>query len=113
MDAFRFSPELFELRSDVQAALDEAGFDWFTHYSSVDPVHDLYGIEVCGIVEPDDAQSILTLLPRNVSQLGPRRNLLQGLRPRARVQGAGLPRPAARAGAVGIGLDGPTFVGCY
>jgi hypothetical protein len=62
MDAFRFSPELFELRSDVQAALDEAGFDWFTHYSSVDPVHDLYGIEVCGIVEPDDAQSILTLL---------------------------------------------------
>jgi hypothetical protein len=62
MDVFRFRPELFELRTDVLAALDEAGFDWFTHYSAVDPVHDIYGIEVCGIVEHADAVAILTLL---------------------------------------------------
>jgi len=62
MDAFRFSPELFEIRSDVMAALDRAGYQWLSHYSSVDCLHDLYGVEVCGIHEKDDAIAIRELL---------------------------------------------------
>lgn len=67
MDAFRFAPELFEVRTDVIAMLADAGFDWLSHYSSVDPLHDLYGIEVCGIHELDDAKEIrnrlMTMFP--------------------------------------------------
>ena len=62
MDSFRFAPELFEYRNEVVAALAEAGFDWLSHYSSVDPLHDVYGIEVCGIHEKKDAIRILKLL---------------------------------------------------
>lgn len=61
-DTFRFSPELFEFRTDVISELSERGFDWLTHYSSVDPIHDCYGLEVCGIRERDDAESILNIL---------------------------------------------------
>jgi hypothetical protein len=64
MDAFRFSPELFETRIDVMQALNDAGFAWLSHYSSIDPIHDLYGIEVCGIIEQDDASQILEILCR-------------------------------------------------
>jgi hypothetical protein len=46
----------------VASALDDAGFQWLSHYSSVDPLHDLYGIEVCGIHEQDDAVAIQELL---------------------------------------------------
>lgn len=62
MDPFRFSPQLFELRTDVMAALDDAGYQWLSHYSSVDCLHDLYGIEVCGIHEEEDAVAIRKLL---------------------------------------------------
>ena len=64
MDAFRFAPELFDCRNDVIAALSDAGFDWLSHYSSVDPMHDVYGIEVCGIIEREDAIQIQRLLIR-------------------------------------------------
>ena len=64
MDSFRFAPELFEVRNDVMERLSEEGFDWLSHYSSVDPIHDEYGIEVCGIREQDDAVAILDLLTR-------------------------------------------------
>lgn len=62
MDAFRFCPELFEVRTEVLEALGGAGFQWLSHYSSVDPLHDVFGIEVCGILEEDDALAIRTLL---------------------------------------------------
>ncbi len=62
MDAFRFSPELFEVRNAVVAELRERGFEWLTHYSAVDMMHDVYGIEVCGIHEEEDASSILEIL---------------------------------------------------
>jgi hypothetical protein len=62
MDAFRFCPELFELRTDVIAALNDAGYQWLSHFSSVDPLHDVYGIEVCGIADHDDAVAIRALL---------------------------------------------------
>jgi len=42
--------------------LSEEGFDWLSHYASVDPIHDDYGIEVCGILQRGDAVMILELL---------------------------------------------------
>lgn len=64
MHAFRFAPELFEVRTAVMERLSEEGFDWLSHYSAVDPIHDEYGIEVCGIHTEEDAVSILKLLQR-------------------------------------------------
>lgn len=64
LNPFRFSPELFEYRNEVLASLSEAGYEWLSHFSSVDPLHDLYGIEVCGIHEQRDAEDILVLLMR-------------------------------------------------
>jgi anti-sigma B factor antagonist len=61
-DGFRFAPELFEVRTDVIAELSNRGFDWLSHYSSVDPMHDVYGIEVCGIHRQEDASAILSIL---------------------------------------------------
>lgn len=62
MDAFRFSPELFEVRTDVLATLHDAGYEWLSHFSAVDPLHDLYGIEVCGILDEEDAGAIQAIL---------------------------------------------------
>ena len=62
MDAFRFAPELFEVRTTVMERLSDEGFDWLSHYSSVDPDHEDYGIEVCGIHHQEDAVAILKLL---------------------------------------------------
>ena len=61
-DGFRFAPELFETRTDVIAELSDRGFDWLSHFSSVDPIHDCYGVEVCGIHDRDDAVAILDIL---------------------------------------------------
>jgi hypothetical protein len=57
-DPFRFAPELFEYWGLVIEDLDRAGFSWFSHYSSVDLLHDRYGLEVCGIRGQADAVSI-------------------------------------------------------
>lgn len=62
MDAFRFAPELFEVRSDVMAALGDRGYEWLSHYRAVDPVHDAFGIEVCGINDLGDATQILAIV---------------------------------------------------
>ncbi len=48
--------------ADVQSALSDAGFEWLSHYGSVDPLHDTYGIKVCGIHDEEDALSIRSLL---------------------------------------------------
>jgi hypothetical protein len=61
-DVFRFAPELFETRTDVIAKLADRGFEWLSHYSSVDPIHDCYDIEVCGIHDEGDAVAILDML---------------------------------------------------
>ena len=63
-DEFRFSPELFEHRANVIEELETQGFSWFSHYSSVDCLHDVHGIEVCGIHEREDATSIREILRR-------------------------------------------------
>ena len=64
MDMFRFCPELLEVRARVVAVLNDAGYQWLSHYSSVDPVHDVYGVEVCGIFDEDDAKAIHRLLQK-------------------------------------------------
>lgn len=61
-DVFRFSPDLFEYRNNIITQLHEQGFDWLTHYSSVDPMQDVYGMEVCGIHDEDNARNILEVL---------------------------------------------------
>ena len=62
MDAFRFSPDLFRHRAEVMEELERSDFQWLSHYSSVDCLHDLYGIEVCGIHDKDDAVAIREIL---------------------------------------------------
>ncbi len=62
MKAFRFEPELFVYRPDVVNALGEAGFEWLVDFTAVDVLHDLFGLEVCGIAKEADAQRIEKLL---------------------------------------------------
>jgi len=64
MDSFRFSPELFEVRTDVISLLADNDFLWLSDFGSVDTMHDVYGIEVCGIHHESDAREILQLLCR-------------------------------------------------
>ena len=61
---FQFHPELFEDRTRVMEELSAAGYEWLSHYSSVDVIHDRHGLEVCGIHAEDDARAIHTLLRR-------------------------------------------------
>jgi hypothetical protein len=62
MDQFAFYPELFEQRTVALEALAGRGFDWFTHFTSVDLMHDLFGLEVCGIRVESDAVIMLEVL---------------------------------------------------
>jgi hypothetical protein len=62
MSQFRFCPELFEARNDVLSALADEGLSWLSHFSSVDPLHETYGLEVCGIHDRDDAIAIQRIL---------------------------------------------------
>jgi hypothetical protein len=63
-DELRFAPELFELRANVIEHLAEQELFWFSHYSSVDCLHDIYGLEVCGIHERENAVKILRTLAK-------------------------------------------------
>ncbi|HWI56606.1 MAG TPA: hypothetical protein VNZ22_05230, partial [Bacillota bacterium] len=47
--AFAFHPELFEHRDQATELLEGAGLSWFSDYSSIDLLHEEYGLEVCGI----------------------------------------------------------------
>jgi hypothetical protein len=62
MKPFEFHAELFEHRSAVLETLSENGFAWLSHFGSIDLLHDLYGLEVCGIREDADARTIERLL---------------------------------------------------
>ena len=62
MEPLEFHPELFELRNTVLEALAEHGFAWLSDFGSVDLVHDVYGLEVCGIRDETDARRIAELL---------------------------------------------------
>jgi hypothetical protein len=61
---FSFHPELFDDRTKAMEALAAAGFDWFVHYSAIDLIHDQYGLEVCGIPDEKDAETIQKIMRR-------------------------------------------------
>jgi hypothetical protein len=56
--SFSFFPELFEHRSTASDVLADSGIDWMTSYSSIDPLHEEYGLEVCGIQQKADLEAI-------------------------------------------------------
>ncbi len=62
MKPFAFHPELFELRNQVLEQLAASGFAWLSDFSSVDLLHDVHGLEVCGIRHESDAKAIRQLL---------------------------------------------------
>ena len=64
MNGFRFEPGLFNHRAEAIAALAEAGYEWLTDFSTVDLLHDEFGLEVCGIAKKEDALSISRILQR-------------------------------------------------
>jgi hypothetical protein len=51
--SFEFYPELFEDRNRALEMLEEAGFAWFSDFTSIDPVHEDYGLEISGVKEED------------------------------------------------------------
>lgn len=59
---FAFHPELFEYRTLAMEKLSEHDLEWFSHYSSVDLIHEEFGLEVCGIRQHGDALTIQRLL---------------------------------------------------
>jgi hypothetical protein len=61
-EPFRFCPELFSLRTSVIDKLAASGFEWLSHFMSVDLLHDQYGVEVCGILRYEDADEIQELI---------------------------------------------------
>jgi hypothetical protein len=61
---FAFHPELFEHRTRVLDALAGRGFTWLQDFGSVDLLHDLYGLEVCGIPKEPDSATILETLQK-------------------------------------------------
>jgi hypothetical protein len=42
--------------------LERAGFTWMSHYSSIDLLHEEYGLEVCGIHEEAHVKPIANAL---------------------------------------------------
>jgi hypothetical protein len=60
----QFHPELFEYRGRALELLEEAGLSWFSDYSSIDLVHEEYGLEVAGIQREADMRRILSALQR-------------------------------------------------
>ena len=63
-DAFAFFPELLDLSKDLVSELSTAGYEMMSDYSSIDAMHDVHGLEVCGIRSPDVALHITRLLLR-------------------------------------------------
>jgi hypothetical protein len=64
MQLFKFEPALFGHRADAQEALSRSGYDWFAQFSTIDLLHDVFGIEVCGIAKESDAVKIAEVLRR-------------------------------------------------
>ena len=44
-----FHPELFEHKARALEHLEDAGFIWLSDFTTIDLLHQDYGIEVCGI----------------------------------------------------------------
>ena len=70
MNSFAFHPELFEHRSLALETLAAHDFNWLEHFSSVDLLHDLFGLEVCAISSKHDAEHIHSILADLFSEWG-------------------------------------------
>lgn len=60
--SFSFYPELFDQRANASDSLSDAGIEWFTSYTSIDLLHEEYGLEVCGIQQDADLEAIAETL---------------------------------------------------
>jgi hypothetical protein len=65
--SFEFYPELFEDRNRALELLEEAGYAWFSDFSSIDPIHEDYGLEISGVKE-EDVKPIMDALERGFPQ---------------------------------------------
>jgi murein DD-endopeptidase MepM/ murein hydrolase activator NlpD len=63
-DAFVFCPELLNLCTELVPELSAVGFETTADYSSIEAMHDVHGIEVCGIRHPETALRITRYLLR-------------------------------------------------
>lgn len=61
---FEFYPELFEHRGRASELLEAAGYTWFSDYSSIDLLHEEYGLEICGVQNEQDVKPIAEALQR-------------------------------------------------
>jgi hypothetical protein len=62
MSEFAFHPELFEHRTLALEALAQRDYIWLEDFTSIDLLHDVFGLEVCGIPEKRNAAIILSIL---------------------------------------------------
>jgi hypothetical protein len=56
--ALQFHPQLFECKGSASDLLNTAGFTWFSDYSSIDLLHEEFGLEICGIREDSSVEAI-------------------------------------------------------
>ncbi len=62
VNGFRFEPELFGYRDQALSELSKVGYEWLAHFTAIDLLHDIYGLEVCGITKESDAFEIQSIL---------------------------------------------------
>lgn len=61
---FAFSAELLALAQELKGGLSDAGFEVGTDYSSIDALHDVHGLEVCGIRDSATTLEVTRVLLR-------------------------------------------------
>jgi hypothetical protein len=54
----QFHPELFECKNRASEFLEAAGLVWFSDYSSIDLLHEEFGLEVCGILKESSVEPV-------------------------------------------------------
>jgi hypothetical protein len=68
MNSFAFHGDLFQTRDRVRLLLANNGFNWLTHFGSIDLLHDVYGLEVTAISSEADAVAIEKLLRKQLRE---------------------------------------------
>ena len=64
MKSFEVSCRLFDFRNVVLDALSDNGFAWLSDFGAIDLLHDVYGLEVTGIHQEENAVAIAELLQK-------------------------------------------------
>ena len=62
MEFSGFHPELFDHKARALDRLERGGFVWLSDFTTIDLLHQDYGIEVCGIKEESAANRIDDIL---------------------------------------------------